>query len=96
MPKGYKTLANSDIDLLLLAKHHTGLSEGPSHPGDNSPTRHCSLSLSPPSRHATTSQSGKGHRFLSPRDLCSAAASAPPPAAGTAAAPLTHAPGTLK
>lgn len=64
MPMGYKTWANPDIDLPLLAKHLVGLSKGPSHPGDNKPTRHRSLSPSPPSRHANKSQSGKGHRFL--------------------------------
>ena len=64
MSTGYKMWVNPDTDLLLLAKHIVGLSEGPSRPGDNKPTRHRSLSSSPPSCHANKSQSGKGHRFV--------------------------------
>lgn len=63
MPMGYKT------DLPLPAKLLAGLSESPSHPGDDYPTHHCSLSPSPPSCHANKSRSAKGHGFL-PR-ICS-------------------------
>lgn len=57
--------ANPDTTVPLLAKHLVGLSESPSHPGDDYPTRHCSLSPSPPSCHANKSDSVKGHGFLS-------------------------------
>lgn len=46
---GYKTWANPDTGVPLLAKHLVGPSESPPHPGDNYLTRHCSLSPSPPS-----------------------------------------------
>lgn len=91
MPMGYKTRANADIDLALLAKHLVGLPEGPSHPGDNKPTRHLSLSPSPPSHREQKSDWERSRLSrVSPRDPCLAAPSSPPPAAGAAAAPHPH------